>query len=73
MLIYLCLPHIERDFRVQPQRILHLLGSSSQEVVEYMVGPLLGLLGADTRLLQKVVRHMATHHLELCRSIKYSA
>ena len=30
-----------------------------------MVGPLLGLLGADARLLQQIVGYMATHHLGL--------
>lgn len=63
-------PHVEINSRVQAQGSFCFWSGSSQEVVEYVVGSLLGKLGAYAGLLQQVVRDVASHHLELQREIQ---
>ena len=59
--------NLESGSRAEAKGVLHISRSSSQHLVEDVVGSLLSRLGADSRLLQQVVRHMPTNYFKLRR------
>lgn len=59
--------NLESGSRAEAEGVPHFSRSSSEHLVEDVVGSLLSRLGADPRLLQQVVRHMPTNHFKLRR------
>ena len=57
--------HLECGSRAEAKGVPHIRRSSSQHLVKDVIGSFLSRLGADTRLLQQVVRHMTTNNFKL--------